>query len=83
MSLTTSQKETIVKTLKSKSGLACPMCQNKQWTIGDEIVSVNPVSLSGSTVMGGPFIPMVQVVCNNCGFISHHALGLLGVKIKD
>lgn len=82
MSLTTKQKENIAEKLKKING-SCPICNQKNWTIGDEIVSANSVSLAGSTVMGGPFIPMVQVVCNNCGFVSHHAVALLGISIND
>ena len=83
MALTTSQKETIIGTLRSKSNGQCPICHQQKWTIGDEIVSATSVSLGGSTVMGGPFIPMAQIVCSNCGFIAHHALGVLGVNLKD
>jgi hypothetical protein len=82
MALTTKQKETIIAKLRSIDG-SCPICKNKNWIIGDEIVSANSVSLGGSTVMGGPFIPMTQVVCNNCGFVSHHAVALLGISIND
>jgi len=82
MALTTKQKETIIEKLRNIDG-ACPICKNKNWTIGDEIVSANSVSLGGSTVMGGPFIPMAQVVCNKCGFVSHHAVALLGISLND
>ena len=34
-------------------------------------------------LMGGPFMPMAQIVCNNCGFVSHHAIALLGINIHD
>ncbi|MBW0164537.1 MAG: hypothetical protein HYI21_03225 [Sediminibacterium sp. Gen4] len=82
MALTTRQKEMIADKLKRING-ACPICSQKNWTIGDEIVSATSVSLGGSTVMGGPFIPMAQVVCNNCGFVSHHAVALLGISLND
>lgn len=82
MALTTKQKETIADRLR-RINAACPICSQRNWTIGDEIVGANSVSLGGSTVMGGPFIPMAQVVCNNCGFVSHHAVGLLGISLND
>jgi hypothetical protein len=82
MSLTTKQKEKIAEKLKLING-SCPICSDKNWTIGDEIVSANSVSLAGSTVMGGPFIPMAQIVCNKCGFVSHHAVALLGLSINE
>ncbi|MCK5642662.1 MAG: hypothetical protein KAJ19_17775 [Gammaproteobacteria bacterium] len=82
MALTTSQKEAISDKLRAFNG-ACPICQQKNWTIGDEIVSATSVSLAGSTVMGGPFIPMAQIVCNNCGFVAHHAVALLGIEVNE
>lgn len=82
MALTTSQKETIAEKLKSING-SCPICTHRNWTISDEIVTATTVSLGGSTVMGGPFMPMAQIVCNNCGFVSHHAIALLGININD
>lgn len=36
--------------------------------LGDDYRSVN---------LGGKIIPFVMLACNNCGFISHHALGSL------
>lgn len=82
MALTTRQKETISQRLREING-ACPICQTRNWAIGDEIVGANSVSLGGSTVMGGPFIPMAQIVCNRCGFVSHHAVALLGIQLNE
>ena len=30
-------------------------------------------------VLGGPSIPSIPIICNRCGFISSHALGILGL----
>lgn len=83
MALTGSQKETISEKFTDLSIQGCPMCKEKNLTIGDEIVSANSVSLSGSTAIGGPFIPMAQLICTSCGFVSHHAIGVLGINLKD
>lgn len=82
MALTTRQKEAISDRLRAFNG-ACPICQQRNWTIGDEIVAATSVSLGGSTVIGGPFIPMAQIVCNNCGFVAHHAVAILGIEINE
>jgi len=83
MALTSKQKETIVKKLQTVSNGHCPICQKNSWTIWDEIVSANSVSLGGTTAFGGPYVPMVQIICNNCGFVAHHALGALGIIIQE
>lgn len=82
MALTTNQKEIIVRRLETINA-ACPICAYRAWTISDEIVSAMSVSLGGSTTLGGPFIPMAQIVCRNCGFVSHHAIGVLGIDIQS
>ena len=34
-------------------------------------------------VLGGPSIPSIAIVCSKCGFISSHALGVLGLLPKQ
>ena len=58
------------------------MCANNQWTLGDEVVVPIAAGMSGGLGIGGPYIPMVQMVCNNCGFVAHHAVGSLGIKLR-
>jgi predicted nucleic-acid-binding Zn-ribbon protein len=48
-------------------GLNCPMCGSTQWETG-EIVS-------GANVSGqGNVLPMVQVICSNCGYVMFAAM---------
>jgi len=35
--------------------------------------------LDGNIVIGGPAVPVVMVACTNCGAITPHALGALGL----
>jgi hypothetical protein len=35
--------------------------------------------LSGDLVLGGPSVPVVLVACTNCGAITPHAIGALGL----
>lgn len=71
-------KNRIIKVLVDRVGqFNCPICHKGQFSIvdgysshalGDDYRSVN---------LGGKIIPFVMLACNNCGFISHHALGSL------
>ena len=59
--------------------LTCPMCHRSNFIITDGYF--NPpinANLKG-IVIGGSSIPSIGIVCANCGFISHHALGVLGL----
>jgi predicted nucleic-acid-binding Zn-ribbon protein len=46
----------------------CPMCGSKHWGTG-EIISA-AVMQGKNTVLGGPSIPMVQVICDNCSYVA-------------
>ena len=83
MALTDRQKQTIQNSLQGKIRGGCPLCGQMNWTLGDELVSANTTSIQGGMAIGGPFIPMVQMVCQNCGFVSHHAVGALGIDLRN
>lgn len=74
------EKVKIVDTLK-KRGVprACPMCASNQWTISDGFLAP-PIQFDlRNMVFGGQSIPSVALICTNCGFMSNHALGVLGL----
>lgn len=57
----------------------CPRCDNEQFALADGYFNqVIQKDLEGMS-LGGPSIPSVAVVCTNCGYISQHALGVLGL----
>ncbi len=82
MGLTDRQKNTIKSALQQKGFGACPMCHKSNWQFGDDLVHAPVTALGGSMAIGGPHIPMVQIVCTNCGFVSHHAAGALGIPLE-
>ena len=63
--------------------LPCHRCgaRNFQVIDGYSNYSLQP-ELSGGLVLGGPAVPVVLVVCENCGAITPHALGALGLLPK-
>ncbi len=44
----------------------CPMCGKGPLTVQDKVFQLTEFH-HGSLVMGGPLVPIVPVVCNNCG----------------
>ena len=73
-------RDKIVELLNDKiPNISCPMCKNKQFIIADGYF-VNSIQTDfNSIIIGGDFIPTIPVICNNCGFISQHSLGVLGL----
>ncbi len=58
----------------------CPMCGNNNFVIADGYFNQTMQgNLQAGIIIGGPSIPTVAIICTNCGFISHHALGALGL----
>lgn len=62
----------------------CPMCSNNSLTIVPQGYFNNSIqnSLDSGIVLGGPSIPTIGVICNNCGYLSQYSLGVLGLLNK-
>jgi len=59
--------------------LTCPMCRQHGFVIADGYFSHYLQEDIKSVSIGGPSIPTIAIVCTNCGFVSQHALGVLGM----
>ncbi len=81
MPLNDEQKHKIINWFSDKGASAvCPIYAYQKWSIIDIVVA--PKFAQG-IVLGGDTVPMIQVVCNKCGFVRLHAavpMGLLEEK---
>jgi hypothetical protein len=68
---------------KFSQQLKCPMCGNSQFTLADAYLRHDLQNELNSMSLGGPSIPSIAIICNNCGFISQHAIGILGLLPKE
>ena len=67
----------------AKVRIRCPMCDNERFTVLDGYIN-NPVQDQPSAMtIGGPSIPVAAVVCERCGFLSQHALGVLKLLVRE
>ena len=78
-------REKVVEILKKKKcNSPCPRCSSRDWSIeGFLNQSLQQPMLWAGMVIGSPSIPSVIIICTNCGFMSHHALGSLGLLPKQ
>jgi ribosomal protein S27AE len=70
---------------KHREDTFCPMCGNNHFTVADAYLS-NTLQVDFTSInLGGPSIPSMAIICTNCGFISQHSLGILGLmpEVKD
>ncbi len=75
------ERDRIIRILEERGAiLACSRCGRRGFTLLDGYFNQSfQAQLNSSIIIGGPTIPSVAVICNNCGFISHHAIGALGL----
>lgn len=58
--------EKLISYLKEKwKGKSCPMCQTGNWIVQDSCFQLTEYN-TDAFVIGGPVIPIIPVVCNNC-----------------
>jgi hypothetical protein len=77
--LTQEEKSAIQFELGKRICLGCPRCGNAKFDVVDGY-SYRMIQKPGTgLVIGGPTIPCAITVCVNCGFVSEHALGVLGL----
>ena len=78
--MTEAHKEKIVAALTERGATApCPRCGNQSFSLSDGyFLSVIQTGFPGVT-LGGQVVPWIVVICTKCGFMSQHALGVLGL----
>ncbi len=78
--ITQEEKERIAHQLNERiAEFKCPMCGNQHFIIADGYFC-NILHDDMSRInLSGPNIPTISIVCNRCGFVSQHALGILGL----
>ena len=65
----------------SKYGNAskCPMCGHPHFALSEGYINQTLQFDLATVNLGGPSIPTIAIICTNCGFVSHHAIGVLGL----
>ena len=59
--------------------LPCPRCGNTNVQLIDGYFNQPVSSAIGKIELGGPIVPSIITACVNCGFLSQHALGIIGL----
>jgi len=78
--LSQEQKKQIIMELEKRGAtLPCPRCGNRNFVILEGYFNQPMSTEVGAIVLGGPTVPSVVIGCSRCGFLSQHALGILGM----
>ncbi len=83
--MTSEQANEVIQALQSRGATRpCPRCGNAHFTLLEGFFN-QPLSGDLTTPPGtmgfssGPTVPSVVTACARCGFLSQHALGVLGL----
>ena len=82
VTITDEKREEIAALLKEKGvQYICPMCKHKHFILVDGYFNPSIQSNLKGFRIGGLTIPSIAIICGNCGFISQHSLGALGIDL--
>jgi hypothetical protein len=72
------EKRRIVAALNKRGAdTPCPRCHRNEFSVVDGYLILRPQLELDTSILGGPSVVAVMVVCANCGHISLHALDQL------
>jgi len=75
-----SNTEKIISALKIKSrDMTCPMCRHKDFMLTGGYFMHDSQANFTNRQIGGVSVPVVPLICKNCGFILEYAAGVLGL----
>lgn len=78
------KRDEIAKRLTEKGAVQpCPRCGHNQFTVIDGYFNHTVQQELKGLILGGQSIPCAIVICVNCGYLSQHALGALGLLSPD
>ena len=77
-------KNKIIETLKERGAIKpCHRCGGSKHTLLDGYFTMTShEELTKGIVLGGPMVPLICLACENCGAITSHAIGGLGLLPK-
>ncbi len=77
-------RDEIARVLKERRAIKpCHRCGEMQFTVLDGYSKMTlEKEIQGGLVIGAPIVPVATIACDNCGAITSHALGPLGLLPK-
>ena len=81
----TIDREKIAQKLNEKGATRpCHRCGQNAFTVLEGFSNIHlQEDFNAGLVIGGPAVPVIHIVCNNCGAIIPHALGALDMLPKE
>lgn len=78
MSIGYSEQQKIREHLQGRNN-QCPVCGANNWAIFDDLLSPLCIDLEYKRPIEGKLLPVVALICNDCGHVRQIAAGKLGL----
>lgn len=73
-------QQRIISAIQARAPQAsCPFCHRGPFTLVDRYLSLSLSETAGAVVLGGSVLPIVSLVCSNCGHTQMFNLIVLGL----
>lgn len=78
MPFTSSQQHQIEEHLRDHNN-ACPVCRTNRWEIFEDLIASVAIDVEYKQIIQGKFLPMVALICSDCGFVRQIGAGKIGL----
>jgi len=78
----------VIEALEKKGAVnPCHRCGHRSFNVIEGFSKLPAIEqdlgVMDGMIIGGPFIPVVYIACSNCGAITPHAIGALGLLPEE
>jgi hypothetical protein len=80
--MSTLREKIIAKLNERGASLPCSRCGRQKFALLDDLARIDQQKDMSVVRFGGPSVPCAIVVCENCGNVSFHAMGALGLMAE-
>jgi len=83
MTLSSDQKSVVIERFKETTMGSCPLCQQQQWQIADDVYELRQFH-HGRVVVGDQTVimPLLALNCSHCGYTALLNAGHYGVDLE-
>jgi len=83
MTLSSDQKSVVIERFKETTMGSCPLCQQQQWRIADDVYELRQFH-HGRVVVGDQtaILPLLVLNCGHCGYTALFNAGHYGVDLE-
>jgi len=80
MPIGSEEQQKIMNHLQGRNN-KCPVCGTNNWMIFEDLVSPLCIDIEYKRAIEGKFLPVIEIICNDCGYVWQIAAVKIGLLI--